>query len=278
MNRIVRELRLIPLVVFAAFCLLALKILGLAFDGGYIFSVNGGSEGSNNEASVATAVETVPAVTSPQASRQSWAREVFGFPGGSPTPEMTGSAPAAKPAEKPKSDPPPPNDPAAKPAGTPVPLDGVRRPSPGERAVLESLQSRRQELEQRAREIEIRENLLKAAEKRLEERAAELKGIEGRIGSATQRKSEADAAQFKGLVTMYENMKAKDAAKIFDRLDMKILLEVASLINPRRMSDIMAQMSAELAEKLTVELARQARGEKAQVPADLPKIEPKPGS
>ena len=36
-----------------------------------------------------------------------------------------------------------------------------------ERAILERLQSRRQELEQRAREVEIRESLLKAAEKRI---------------------------------------------------------------------------------------------------------------
>ena len=39
--------------------------------------------------------------------------------------------------------------------------------SPSERAILERLQSRRQELEERAREIDIRESLLKAAEKRI---------------------------------------------------------------------------------------------------------------
>ena len=58
---------------------------------------------------------------------------------------------------------------------------------------------------------------------------------------------------------MYENMKAKDAARIFDRLDMRILLEVATQINPRRMSDILAQMSPEAAERLTVELAAAPR-------------------
>ena len=62
---------------------------------------------------------------------------------------------------------------------------------------------------------------------------------------------------------MYENMKPKDAAKIFDRLDIKILVEVASQIKPRRMSDILAQMSPEAAERLTVELANRANGDKA---------------
>jgi flagellar motility protein MotE (MotC chaperone) len=72
---------------------------------------------------------------------------------------------------------------------------------------------------------------------------------------------------------MYENMKAKDAARIFDRLDLKVLVDVATKINPRRMSDILAQMSAESAERLTVELA--GRKDKA-APAELPKIEGHP--
>ena len=76
--------------------------------------------------------------------------------------------------------------------------------SPSERAILERLQARRQELEARAREIDIRENLLKAAEKRVESKVEELKAVESRITTATQQKSDADAARFKGIVTMYE--------------------------------------------------------------------------
>jgi hypothetical protein len=49
-------------------------------------------------------------------------------------------------------------------------------------------------------------------------RLAELKAVEAGINVATGRKKEAEAARFKGLVTMYENMKPRDAAKIFDRL------------------------------------------------------------
>ena len=88
---------------------------------------------------------------------------------------------------------------------------------------------------------------------------------------------EVQAAQLKGLVVMYENMKAKDAAKIFDRLDMRVLIEVVSQINPRRMSDIMAQMMPEAAERLTVELANRATAaEKVLSGGDLPKIEGRP--
>ncbi len=131
--------------------------------------------------------------------------------------------------------------------------------SPAERAILERLSERRNELEQRARDLDMRESLLKAAEKQLEARINELKELEARANSAMQNKAEGEAQRFKNLVTMYDNMKAKDAAKIFDRLDMRVLIEVASQINPRRMSDIMAQMMPEAAERLTVELAARAK-------------------
>ncbi|MBC8832066.1 flagellar protein FlbB, partial [Escherichia coli] len=65
-----------------------------------------------------------------------------------------------------------------------------------------------------------------------------------------------------GLVTMYESMKPKDAAKVFDRLELSVLFEIASQIAPRKMSDIMGQMQPEAAERLTVEMARRATGDK----------------
>jgi flagellar motility protein MotE (MotC chaperone) len=70
-------------------------------------------------------------------------------------------------------------------------------------------------------------------------------------------------------------MKPKDAAKVFDRLDMAVLIEIASKIAPRKMSDIVGLMQPDAAERLTVELARRAGGDKSNPAADLPKIEGK---
>jgi flagellar motility protein MotE (MotC chaperone) len=165
-----------------------------------------------------------------------------------------------------------PKDPPLTPGGTPV---VVGQPSsPAERSILERLAERRTELDARDREMEMRENLLKAAEKRLEGRVAELKDLEARINNAMHMKEESDAARFKNLIAMYDNMKAKDAAKIFERLDLNVLIEVSSQLNPRRMSDILAQMSPEAAQRLTVALA--AHPKDNGDPADLPKIEGRP--
>ena len=190
--------------------------------------------------------------------------------------DITGSIGGGKPAEPAKpaaGKEPPPVD------GTRVPLDDKPPVSAGERALLERLQARRQELDARARDLDMREGLVAAAEKKLAARIEELKQVESQITSATTRKDEAEVARFKGLVMMYENMKPKEAARIFDRLDMSVLLDVAAQINPRRMSDILAQMAPEAAERLTVELASRASGgDKKRGLNDLPKIEGRPRS
>jgi len=246
-----RDIRVIPVVLFAIFGLAVLKVAGLVIDGGYVFDYQ------------------------PQATKRSWAQESFNFPGGARTDasDITGSV-----HEKPKEEAPKPATPApevAKPDGVVVYPDPNQPVSPSERAILERLQSRRQELEARAREIDIRESLLKSAEKRIESRVEELKAVEARISTATEQKTEADAAKFKGIITMYEGMKPKDAAKVFDRLEMPVLFDIASHIAPRKMSDILGLMSTEAAERLTVELARRASSDKSASAADLPKIEGK---
>jgi flagellar motility protein MotE (MotC chaperone) len=245
-----RDIRVIPIVLIAIFGLAVLKVAGLVIDGGYVFDYQ------------------------PAAAKRSWAQESFNFPTGkNDIADVTGSV-----HEKPKDEAPKPAAAApevAKPDGTVVYPDQTQPVSASERAILERLQARRQELEARAREIDIRESLLKAAEKRIESRVEELKAVESRITTATEQKNEAEAARFKGIVTMYESMKPKDAAKVFDRLEMSVLFEIASQIAPRKMSDILGLMSTEAAERLTIELARRAGADKSASAADLPKIEGK---
>lgn len=276
MSRFIRDFRLIPVVLIATISLFALKSLGLVFDGGYLFDPLSGQTAEDIDITGTIGKPKGQGAAATQPSRpttppkQSWAQEMFNFP------DITGSvdskaapAPEVGPV---KSNRAAPTNPPLTPGGTPV---VVGQPSsPAERSILERLAERRAELDARDREMEMRENLLKAAEKRLEGRVAELKDLEARINNAMHMKEESDAARFKNLIAMYDNMKAKDAAKIFERLDLNVLIEVSSQLNPRRMSDILAQMSPEAAQRLTVALA--AHPKDNGDPADLPKIEGRP--
>lgn len=189
-------------------------------------------------------------------------------------PRKAGKTPGA---EKPGSAKAGPKEPPKKPDGIIIPIDGAKLPSGAEREILQRLQQRREELDKRARELDIRENMVKAAEQRIGAHLAEIKEVEGRIKTETVQKNQAEADRFKGLVTMYESMKARDAAKIFNGLDMDVLIKVASAINPRTMADIMGQMSPDIAQRLTVALASKAQAAaKNEGPAELPKIEGRP--
>jgi flagellar motility protein MotE (MotC chaperone) len=246
-----RDIRVLPVVLIAIFSLAVLKVAGLVLDGGYVFDYQ------------------------PQTSQKSWAQDTLNFPGGSKfdPADITGST-----HEKPKEEaakPPAAVPEVAKPEGVVVYPEQSQPVSASERAILERLQSRRLELEARAREIDIRESLLKAAEKRIDSRVEELKAVESRITTATDQKNESDAARFKGIITMYEGMKPKDAAKVFDRLEMSVLFEIASQIAPRKMSDILGLMAPEAAERLTIEMARRAGPDRSASAVELPKIEGK---
>jgi flagellar motility protein MotE (MotC chaperone) len=183
---------------------------------------------------------------------------------------ITGSSPAAKPAEPAKQP-----MAALSAAGAPETKGGPaakgNEPASGsasEKMLIERLQERRKELEARARDLEMRESLIKAAEKQLDGKLGEINGAGGEDGEAPER--------IKSLVIMYESMGPKEAAKIFDRLEAKTLVELVNQMNPRKVSEIMAKMQPESAERMTLELARgKGQAEKSLPASDLRRIPPK---
>ena len=143
--------------------------------------------------------------------------------------------------------------------------------------MLESLGQRRKELDKRAKELELRENLLKAAEQRVEARINELKSIEQRIERELTRRDEQRDAEYAKLVTLYSKMKPKRAARIFNRLEIGVLTDLVRRMSPRVISPIFAAMDPAVAERVTMEIANQTAQPNA-APDSLPKIpSEKPG-
>lgn len=286
MIRFARDFRLIPIVLLATICLFALKVSGIVFDGGYTLAER--MQGLDKSEMRVTTAESVPAYpkiivadknTRPDAAAKlPWAQQMFNY-SDTDKGDVTGSVGGGeKPAGSPlKTSEKAPGPPKLEVAGDSYPLQPGKINSPGERAILGRLEERRKQLEERNRELDMRESLIRAAEKRLEAKVNELKDVEARIKAATGIRDKTEADRFKGIITMYENMKAKDAARIFDRLDLKVLVEVSTAMKPRSMSEILAQMSPDSAERLTVELAKRASGApKMQNANELPKIEGRP--
>ncbi|WP_421759590.1 MotE family protein [Devosia sp.] len=126
-----------------------------------------------------------------------------------------------------------------------------------EPAVLQRLGERRDNLDAREAELAAREDLLKAAEKQLDDRTAELKAIEEKVNALVEEKKSAEQQQFTSIVAMYEQMKPKDAATIFNELETPLLIKVASAMNPKKMGPILAKMDPLKAKALTDGMAAQ---------------------
>jgi flagellar motility protein MotE (MotC chaperone) len=168
---------------------------------------------------------------------------------------------AAARAETAPTKPMPAATPAATPAPAPAPTPAKAQAvdplamSPVEMELLQKLSERRAELDKRAAEQSQREVLLQAAEKRIDEKIARLASLEKDIGGILDKQNEAGEARIKSLVKIYETMKPHDAARIFEQLDMAVLLGVVEHMKERMAAPILAAMDPSKARAVTLALA-----------------------
>jgi flagellar motility protein MotE (MotC chaperone) len=123
--------------------------------------------------------------------------------------------------------------------------------------LYEDLVSRREELEDRERRLSTREALLEATERELDQKLREMTAVRDEIKALLVEQSEQEVERLNSLVRIYEGMKAKDAARIFNTLDMDVLIAVMSRMSERKSGPILAEMSAERARSVTILMAQQ---------------------
>jgi flagellar motility protein MotE (MotC chaperone) len=144
---------------------------------------------------------------------------------------------------------------SAAPAAAPEPA-GIPEFTESELAVLQGLSSRREEIERRGAALEQREALLKAAEQRIEAKVKELKDLQGAMESLIRRYDEEEEARKKSLVKIFETMKPVEAARIFEQMDLPVLLDIIERMKERNAAPVLAQMHPARAKQVTGELAK----------------------
>jgi flagellar motility protein MotE (MotC chaperone) len=145
-----------------------------------------------------------------------------------------------------------PPEPAAQPsqdAGPPPVTDA-------ERGVLLGLRERRQELDARDAALTARESVLIAAEQKLTARVAELQALQKKLEALETARKEREDVSWQGLVKLYEAMKPRDAATIFNDLDMPVLLQVVDRMKEAKAAPVLAAMQPDKARDLTARIAQ----------------------
>ncbi len=129
-------------------------------------------------------------------------------------------------------------------------------PSSVEMEVIRHINERRRQLDERERALDQREAMLVVAERRLEEKVTELTVLRDEIQALLDQRSEMDQEQLLSLVKIYETMKPKDAARIFEALDQPVLLDVVERMKENKVAPIFAAMDPMKAREVTAALAQ----------------------
>jgi flagellar motility protein MotE (MotC chaperone) len=143
--------------------------------------------------------------------------------------------------------------------------------SPQKIELLQKLKERNDLLLKSEQKLLERNEILKTVEHKIEEKYKELdqkrldlEKIKNNLSEINKKIVEEDEKKLQRLVKIYQTMKPKDAARIFDKLDMVVLLEVISRMKEGNTAPIMANMSAERAQNVTMFLAQKRKTVKTE--------------
>lgn len=131
--------------------------------------------------------------------------------------------------------------------------------SAAEVQVLHALSERREQLDARGEQYETQDELMLAAERRLDERLTELRRLESHVNDLLGQLDEAQETRLRNLVDVYQRMRAKDAAAVFDGLNDDVLVQVAGRMRQANLAEVMGRMEPTRARALTQMLADRAR-------------------
>jgi flagellar motility protein MotE (MotC chaperone) len=165
------------------------------------------------------------------------------------TPRRAAPDPAGPTGTPAASAPTPAETPASRPARDPGSY------SSAELEMLQSLAERRAQLDRQAEELAQREVILRATEQRIEEKIAKLQTMQASIDETFKKQDEQDDAKLRSLVRIYETMKPKEAARIFEQLDTPVLLGVLERMKESKTAPILAAMEPAKAKAVTIALA-----------------------
>lgn len=138
-------------------------------------------------------------------------------------------------------------------------LDPKNKCTAADYEMFSRLKQRRKELEVREKTLLDKENIILVSERRMNDKINEIKQLREEIKNLLTMYKKEQQDKIDSLVKIYSNMKPKDAARIFEELDMNTLLTVISRMKEAKVAPVLAQMNPIKARDITIELANQRK-------------------
>lgn len=123
--------------------------------------------------------------------------------------------------------------------------------TPSEILILQELAERREALDLRSAEIDKKALQLKVSEKEIDKQLKQLQEYEQKLKLLIQEYNAKEKEKIASLVKVYTNMKPKDAARIFETLDLEVTVALLKEMKPSASSAILAQITPAKAKAIT---------------------------
>jgi flagellar motility protein MotE (MotC chaperone) len=127
--------------------------------------------------------------------------------------------------------------------------------SPSELQVLQSLGQRRGQLDQREADLQVQLQLLAVAETKVDAKLNALANMKKDLQALLDKADQQNDAELDRLVTVYSQMKPRDAAARMSLLDDAVRIPIAAKMKERNLSAILGQMAPADAKTITEKLA-----------------------
>jgi flagellar motility protein MotE (MotC chaperone) len=121
--------------------------------------------------------------------------------------------------------------------------------------LLQSLQERRELLEEREQQLAKREEALHFLQQQLEEKLTSLATLRNAIGALIEEKEAFEEKRFEHLVKVYEGMKPEEAASLIERLHEDTAAKLFYRMKEKKVSQLLGFVKPEVAAKLSERLA-----------------------
>jgi len=128
--------------------------------------------------------------------------------------------------------------------------------TPDELVLLQQLSERRAEIDKREKDLDLKINILAASEANLQKKIEELNNLKQQISALIEEKKNLEGSKIMSLVKIYENMKPKEAAKIFNQLDLPLLISIFKLMKEAKIAPILSSMDAAKAKEVSSEFVK----------------------
>ncbi|MGE3972983.1 MAG: MotE family protein [Bdellovibrionales bacterium] len=127
--------------------------------------------------------------------------------------------------------------------------------TPEQLSFFNKLEEKKKQLDHRESELAKLEEELQQQKVLLEKRLGELDQLRVKISNRLDEKVKVDQEKVDKLVEFYSNMKAQNAAKIFEEIDEDLAIEILGKMKKKSAADIMNLLKPEKAQKLSEKFA-----------------------